>query len=93
MNNSVQVNKIIALFKELDEASRQVVLQSLKVLDKKGKTDSGEKTHHITDLAGLGAEKSRSFRNIAGVGADLWKDVDPDEYVRKLREEWDDRKF
>ena len=26
---------------------------------------------------------------LRGLGAELWRDVDPDEYVRKLREGWE----
>jgi hypothetical protein len=29
-----------------------------------------------------------SVLQLRGLGRDLWKDEDPDEYVRRLREDW-----
>jgi hypothetical protein len=26
---------------------------------------------------------------LSGVGAEIWRDEDPDEYIRKLREDWE----
>lgn len=31
----------------------------------------------------------RSIMELEGLGADLWKDIDAQEYVRKERESWD----
>jgi hypothetical protein len=33
----------------------------------------------------------RSLLELAGLGAELWRDVDAQEYVRELRREWDHR--
>jgi len=49
------------------------VLKKLVLLIDRSQHISKHKTK-LTDLAGLGAE--------------MWKGIDPDEYVKKLREEW-----
>jgi hypothetical protein len=36
-------------------------------------------------------QKTRSLMELEGVGAELWEGVDAQEYVNKLREEWDHR--
>ena len=50
------------------------------------------------DLGGAGLPESpremlgtgkRDFRKCRGLGRKLWQSVDPDEYVRKERSEWD----
>lgn len=33
----------------------------------------------------------RSILELEGVGAELWKDIEPQEYVNQLRSEWDHR--
>ncbi len=35
--------------------------------------------------------QKRSILELAGLGEDLWKGIDPQEYVNQLRSEWDDR--
>ena len=38
----------------------------------------------------LGREKTKhSIMELEGLGAELWKDIDAQEYVRKERESWD----
>ena len=32
----------------------------------------------------------RSILELHGLGREIWDDVDPKEYVRRLREEWDE---
>ncbi len=34
-------------------------------------------------------KKPRSLLELRGKGADLWHDVEPQEYVNNLRDEWD----
>ncbi len=47
------------------------------------------------DLAQPSAElpkgKTRSIMELHGLGAEIWEGVDAQEYVNKLREEWDHR--
>jgi hypothetical protein len=31
----------------------------------------------------------RSLRELRGLGAEIWQGIDPDAYVQKLRDEWD----
>lgn len=35
--------------------------------------------------------RTRSLLELEGLGADLWKGVDAQEYVDSLRQEWDER--
>lgn len=35
--------------------------------------------------------KKRSMMELEGLGAEIWKGIDPDEYVNELRNEWDHR--
>jgi antitoxin (DNA-binding transcriptional repressor) of toxin-antitoxin stability system len=48
----------------------------------------------IARLSGIGVAVSdrslkRDFREAAGLGADLWRSVDVENYIRKERESWD----
>lgn len=35
--------------------------------------------------------KKHSILEFEGVGAEIWQDIDSDEYLRQLRSEWDHR--
>ena len=35
--------------------------------------------------------KHHSILELHGLGKEIWQDVDPNEYVRKLRDEWRER--
>jgi hypothetical protein len=59
----------------LSDEQRKELL-SLLVKDLAKQADSG-KSRRITELAGLGKE--------------IWAGVNPDEYVKQLRNEWDTR--
>lgn len=37
------------------------------------------------------AAPSRSLRELRGLGKEIWTDVDSQEYVDQLRDEWDER--
>jgi len=52
---------------------------------------AGKKIAKVVDVSSTtrSAEGKVDFRDALGVGADLWKDVDIDEYVRRERNEWD----
>jgi hypothetical protein len=39
---------------------------------------------------GEDAGQAHSILELHGLGKDIWQDVDPDEYVRMLRKEWDE---
>ena len=43
------------------------------------------------ELTNGGNEQRRSILELHGLGRDIWHGVDPKEYVRELREEWDER--
>jgi hypothetical protein len=36
-------------------------------------------------------DRKRSILDLEGVGAELWRGIDAQEYVDKLRDEWDER--
>lgn len=36
-----------------------------------------------------GPQKSRSLRELRGLGKEVWGDIDPDDYVAKERDSWD----
>lgn len=55
---------------------QQVQLLDLLQTELENGDDNGQR-HSILELHGLGKE--------------IWQDVDPNEYVRKLRDEWEDR--
>lgn len=33
----------------------------------------------------------RSIMELQGLGAEIWQDIDPQEYINQLRDEWDNR--
>lgn len=35
--------------------------------------------------------EKRSIMELHGLGAEIWKGIDPDEYVNSLRDEWESR--
>ena len=41
------------------------------------------------DLAQLGEPPKRSIMELHGLGAEIWKGIDAQEYVNELRNEWD----
>ena len=55
---------------------QQVQLRDLLQTELEGGNDNGPR-HSILELHGLGKE--------------IWQGVDPKEYVRKLRDEWEER--
>ena len=45
----------------------------------------------IDDGIVLRKRPARASDRLRGMGAEIWRGVDPVEYVRELRREWDDR--
>jgi AbrB family looped-hinge helix DNA binding protein len=45
----------------------------------------------IDDVIVLRKRPARASDRLRGLGAEVWRGVDPVEYVRELRREWDDR--
>lgn len=41
------------------------------------------------ELAGSDEEKTLSIMGLHGLGAEIWNGIDAQEYVNKLRDEWD----
>lgn len=60
---------------------------------------NGSMSHDLAGDSGMGKTQDRetetpqrwlgSLLEMEGLGKECWKDVDPDEYVRKLREGWE----
>jgi hypothetical protein len=74
VKDSIEVNRLVQEIARLKKKQRVEVLKRLVQLIDKPKRSLKRKPK-LTDLAGL--------------GADLWKNIDPDEYVKKLRQEWE----
>jgi AbrB family looped-hinge helix DNA binding protein len=43
------------------------------------------------DIIILRKRSARASDRLRGLGADVWQGIDPVEYVRQLRRDWDDR--
>jgi AbrB family looped-hinge helix DNA binding protein len=43
------------------------------------------------DAIVLRKRPARASERLRGLGAEIWQGIDPVEYVRELRREWDDR--
>jgi hypothetical protein len=44
----------------------------------------------LTESSAQPAGKKRSILEFEGVGAEMWQGIDAQEYVNRLRNEWDD---
>ena len=73
LKESIEIKKVLTDIRGLKKSQRLEVLKELINLMDAPKTKTKIKPR-LLDLAGLGME--------------VWKGVDPDEYVRKLRNEW-----
>ncbi|MBX2955958.1 MAG: hypothetical protein KF846_07365 [Cyclobacteriaceae bacterium] len=69
----MSADEIINGIKKLNTRQRSRVLKELLMLRKKSS----------------GKTSSVSLTQLAGKGAKLWKDCEVDEYLKKLRSEWD----
>ena len=47
--------------------------------------------HQLAATATQTPQPQRSLRELEGLGADLWKGIDAQQYVDELRKEWDHR--
>lgn len=78
---------------ELVEQARTLSIQERKQLVKAliDTLDAPEevKLHRITELRGLGTAKPHSILEFEGIAAHLADAEDPQEYVNRLRDEWD----
>jgi hypothetical protein len=45
----------------------------------------------LTEPESPPSQKKRSILELAGLGAEIWRDVDTDAYIDELRDEWDHR--
>jgi hypothetical protein len=70
------VQKMIQEAQKLSVEEREQLAQALQLMSQVTPQKITKK-HRLSDLRGLGAE--------------IWKDVDAQEYVNELREEWDNR--
>ena len=73
--------------------TEEIYRQHIKPLSPAERLRLMELTVH--DLAqqssGLAGEPRRSIMELHGLGKEIWKGVDPQAYVSKLRDEWDRR--
>ncbi len=63
----------------IEEIKSLPVPQQKKILDVVRLLKTGIKTTH----------KKRNITELKGCGKEMWKGIDAQEYVNKLREEWD----
>lgn len=45
----------------------------------------------LTETESPPVQKKRSILEFEGVGAEMWQGIDAQEYVNRLRDEWDER--
>lgn len=70
----------IALEKELQHELRDLpILYQRKILD----------IVRLIKKGGASPQKKRDILELKGCGKEIWKGVDAQQYVSKLREEWD----
>ena len=48
-------------------------------------------THNLTKATGSEKPGERSLLELEGLGAELWAGIEAQEYVNKLRQEWEHR--
>lgn len=72
MGKEENIERIIKLIEQLDNEEKKAVVERTNELLDKHIDD--KKPHKLTELAGLGAE--------------LWQGINPDGYVRNLRDDW-----
>ncbi|MEW6572159.1 MAG: hypothetical protein AB1374_00765 [Bacillota bacterium] len=61
-------------------AGRLPVNEQLELIAKLSAQLAGKKTAHI---------KKKTWMEVAGLGAEIWRDVDAQEYVRRERASWE----
>ena len=44
-------------------------------------------------LQNLKSEKKRKLSELKGLGKEIWQNIDADDYVTNLRDEWNDRDY
>jgi hypothetical protein len=70
-------SNVSELMMQARELSLQERRELIRLLNDTVADEANTQEHSILELAGLGAE--------------IWEGIDPQEYIRQLRSEWDDR--
>jgi hypothetical protein len=73
LKETIEIKKVLTDIRGLKKSQRLEVLKELINLMDAPKTKIKIKPRLL---------------DLAGVGREVWKGIDPDEYVRKLRNEW-----
>jgi hypothetical protein len=47
--------------------------------------------HRLAATTAHASQPQRSLLELEGLGADMWQDIDAQQYVNELRKEWDHR--
>lgn len=72
MNATIEIKKILAQVDQMDEQAKANVLEKIKA---------------ILSNAKIAEENSKlTLYSLKGVGSDLWRDTDVEEYIKKERE-------
>lgn len=74
MDNPVTVEKILTQIKKLDYEARLVLMQRLQKQLVKNMGSKASTSHRLTELSGLGSE--------------IWKNIDVEQYLQQERQ-WD----
>ena len=65
------------------------ILDQVKHLSKQERRELIQLLHE--SLQHTDEPQNHSILELAGLGAEIWKGIDPQEYVNQLRGEWDER--
>ena len=74
MDKSVKLKSLITQIEELDNESRMYLLERL--------------TKMLRNKSSVEPSKKRNLSELEGLGSEVWKDVNIDDYIRKMRD-WD----
>ena len=73
-----------------DNAQINSLLNKIALLDFESKLQLIEKAvHMLAEAKDAPVKKKSSLSKLRGLGADLWKQADSDQYLRNEREAWD----
>jgi hypothetical protein len=71
--------------------AEEIYLRYIKELSVAERLRLLEITARDLAMTGQPSLPKRSLLELEGLGAEIWQGVDPQEYINKLRQEWDDR--
>lgn len=73
----------------LQEAKALSVIERRELI--KSLVDTLAADAHNSEISSQQPRRPRNLVELAGLGAEIWKGIDAQDYVNQLRSEWDDR--